>query len=135
MTGPEGIQITYTLDLQTNPVEGEVKASGRFRFSLTIKGNDITGVVEELSVPVTGTNHVIGGELDVHRMILEFLWAPSIISLEGFTYGETGERREFVGKFDAIANNTRAAGTDEGGVQLFQGPDPGDTGTGTGQQT
>lgn len=133
MPCPSDTTIQYNIDLHTDPVGGQVNVEGHFTFCLKIEDEAITGLVEELSEPLTGTNEVLGPS-DVHRISLQFFWEPSQISLEGFTYPESGNRREFLGRFNASAPEglLKARAVRE---QLLQGPDSGDTGTATGTQT
>lgn len=134
MTRPAGTTIQYNLNLFTDPRDGQLRPEGHFTFRLTIDGNIITGVVDELGVPVTGTNFA-HGQSGIHRVTLNFLWSPSFISMKGFTFPETGSRREFMGRFVAFEPETVSLSGDEKDVRVNPGPDIGETGTGTGNNT
>lgn len=134
MACPAGTTIQYNLDLFTDPREGQMRPESHFTFCLIINGNTVTGVVDELGVPVTGTNFVLG-KSGLHRITLNFFWSPSVISLQGFTFPESGRRREFLARFVAFEPDTDFSGGDDKDVRVLVGPDPGETGTGTGNNT
>lgn len=140
MTCPAETTHQYNLDLFTDPRGGQARPEGQFTFCLVISGNTITGVVDELSVPVTGRRQELGGT-GVERITLSFLWAPSVITVKGFAFEESGGRREFLGRFLASAPDERLTPeepSEEKREKRFRpptGPDTGETGTATGQQT
>lgn len=138
MACPSGTTHRYVLFLHTHPHPdtGAVRVRGRFTFCLVINSQTgaITGVVDESRVAVTGTNLPIGGT-DIHRMTLEFFWNPSRVILDGFTFPESGGRREFVGRFIAVAPIRNLSEEEEARARMFVGPDPGESGTGNGNNT
>lgn len=136
MACPQGTTIRYDLDLNTDPENGRVKVDQLLTFCLIINGSVITGTVDQLGVPLTGTNVPLANGVD--SVTLDFRWGASRVILRGFTFPESAERREYVGRFNAV---TPLAETDpretanKSASSTSVAPDPGDVGTGAGQQT
>jgi hypothetical protein len=119
-------------------------------FCLIIQADRITGIVDELSVQgqppvqVTGRKEIIRADdpptlpdTGIYRYTLEFNWDASRIFMDGFSSPENDGRRKFLGRFIAGPRTDGFVPRSEEGARanLLGGPDPGETGTGTGQQT
>jgi hypothetical protein len=123
--------------MKTDPLHGRRYVEETLVFCLRIEGNAITGEVFDSQgvrlSSVTGT-HIPFGPMERAFMSLAFKWEPSEILVAGFSF-KSGSTK-FQGRFISSAI-TDAPNIDEGAQAdlLGSGPDPGDTGTGTGQQT
>jgi hypothetical protein len=147
MACPADTKNPFTIVMSTDPADGRVFVEKTLHFCLNLNlpavgappeqksaETPITGTVDDLSVPVTGTR-ISTGVRDVSFVILEFDWAPSHVFMSGIIFPDAGGRILFAGRFLTAAHLDGF--TAEGGADavVFQGPDPGDTGTGTGSQT
>jgi hypothetical protein len=142
MACPDVTTHRFTITMRTDPENGRVFVEEDLFFCLVIpdlpidEDTYITGIIDGLPDPVTG-KLMLTGQTDVYIIILEFNWDTSHILMVGCIYQESGTRFEFVGRFFASERTDGfSPGGDEGvRTNMVNGPDPGDTGTGTGQQT
>jgi hypothetical protein len=146
MPCPADTTIQYNIRLHTDPQTTQVKLNRQLTFCLKINGANITGKVLELGVDLIGDNVAIS--TDVDAITLRFPWAPSFVTIRGFTFPDSGNRREILGRF--IATDLKEApvrvSADADPPEAADppappppppppGPDSGDTGTGTGTTT
>lgn len=120
----------WTIDFKSDPRNGKKYVEETLVFCLRIDetSGDVIGEVFDTAgtklSDVTGRS-VPTGQMRVNFIGLAFTWDPSDVFLAGMTF-VAGSVTFISGRFI-----TEAAA----GPSLFVGPDPGETGTGTGQQT
>jgi hypothetical protein len=127
-----GTEKEWTFDTITDPRNGRPSKSATLIFCLKIDNGVITGsafdgVSRERLSDVTGTSEPIL-DTGLSLMTLGFTWGPSDVMMAGFTFTTAADITHFQGRF-------RAFHPFNAPITLLDAPDPGDTGTGTGQQT
>ena len=139
MSCPPGTTIRYDIFFRTfpNAMTHVVKVDERLTFCLTISGTTITGTVNSI-VTLDGTNQPLAAGVDA--ISLNFRWGNTRVFADGFTFPESGGRREILLRFTARApgflnSREESPETTETTLDTLVPPDEGDTGTGTGQQT
>lgn len=120
----------WTINFKSDPQNGKKYVEQTLVFCLRIDetSGEVSG--EVFDTPGTKLSDVTGrrvptGNTEVNFMSLAFTWDPSDVFFAGMTY-VSGSVTLILGRFKT---------EDATGPSLFVGPDPGETGTGTGQQT